>query len=358
MPPYDLGDPELDSRIRALADDIRGAGAAEQPDSDLIAEMIVTALKLHRDRAGRGDLKLINSALKELRYAFLVFAQYRDIPKVTVFGSARTPPEHPNYRLAAEFASRMADKEGWMVVTGAGPGIMEAANRGAGGDYSFGVNIRLPFEAEANPYVDDARLINFKYFFTRKLMFVKESDAFALFPGGFGTQDETFELLTLTQTGKTTLHPIVLLEAPGSGYWEGWLDFVRGTLIEKGMIAPDDLALFTHATDIDVAVREITRFFANYHSQRYVGDHLVLRLRTPPDDALVERLNDEFSDLLASGRIDPIGATPPEVADDDHIELPRLRLHFDRRSLGRLRKLIDILNDTVAESGALGADYP
>jgi hypothetical protein len=357
MPPYDLGDPELDSRIRALADDIRGAGT-EQPDSDLIAEMIVTALKLHRDRAGRGDLKLINSALKELRYAFLVFAQYRDIPKVTVFGSARTPPAHPNYRMAAEFASRMADREGWMVVTGAGPGIMEAANRGAGGDSSFGVNIRLPFEAEANPYVDDARLINFKYFFTRKLMFVKESDAFALFPGGFGTQDETFELLTLTQTGKATLHPIVLLEAPGSDYWDGWLDFVRGTLIEKGMIAPDDLALFTHTNDIDVAVREITGFFANYHSQRYVGDHLVLRLRTPPDDVLVERLNDEFSDLLASGRIDRIGATDPEVADDDHVALPRLRLHFDRRSLGRLRKMIDTLNATVAESGALGADYP
>jgi len=356
MPRYDLGDPELDARLRALAEDAFGPGGAEEPEADLIAEMMVTALKLHRDRVGRGDLKLINSALKELRYAFLVFAQYRHIPKVAVFGSARIPPGHPNYEMAADFASRMVDNEGWMVVTGAGPGIMEAANRGAGGDSSFGVNIRLPFEDAANPFVDDARLINFKYFFTRKLMFVKESDAFALFPGGFGTQDETFELLTLTQTGKTTVHPIILIEAPGTGYWEGWLDFVRGTLIERGMIAPGDLALFTHTHDVGTAVTEITRFFANYHSQRYVGDHLVLRLRTAPDDALVQRLNDEFADVLASGRIEPIAATDPEVADDDHVDLPRLRLHFDRRSLGRLRMLIDAINDAVAGSGPLGAD--
>ncbi|HSM01291.1 MAG TPA: TIGR00730 family Rossman fold protein [Acidimicrobiia bacterium] len=345
MPRYDIGDPELDERIAALVADT--LGTLEPGDADLIGEMIVTALKLHRDRAGRGDLKLINAALKELRYAFMVFAHYRHIPKVTVFGSARTPPEHPNYRLAADFASRMADTEKWMVVTGAGPGIMEAANRGAGGDYSFGVNIRLPFEASANPYVDDARLINFKYFFTRKLMFVKESNAFALFPGGFGTQDETFELLTLTQTGKTTLHPIVLMEAEGSSYWDGWLDFVRGTLIEQGMIAPDDLALFTHTTEIDEAADEITHFYANYHSQRYVGDHLVLRMRSKADDALVQRLNDEYSDLLASGRIEAIEATDPEITDDDHVDLPRLRLHFDRRSLGRLRRLIDTLNDAV-----------
>ena len=349
MPRYDIGDPELDERIAALVTDT--LGKPEPGEADLISEMIVTSLKLHRDQAGRGDLKLMNSALKELRYAFLVFAQYRHIPKVTVFGSARTPPEHPNYRLAADFASRMADLEKWMVVTGAGPGIMEAANRGAGGDYSFGVNIRLPFEAEANPYVDDARLINFKYFFTRKLMFVKESNAFALFPGGFGTQDETFELLTLTQTGKTTIHPVVLMEAEGSSYWDGWLDFVRGTLIEQGMIAPDDLALFTHTTDIDVAAKEIVHFYDNYHSQRYVGDQLVLRIRSEPSPELVERLNDEYPDLLASGRIEAIAATDAEVADDDHVDLPRLRMHFDRRSLGRLRRLIDTLNDAVTGSG-------
>jgi uncharacterized protein (TIGR00730 family) len=310
----------------------------------------VTSFKLGRDRASRGDLKLLNSALKELRFAFLVFSQYRHIHKVSVFGSARTPPEHPNYQLAADFSERMAEIEQWMVITGAGPGIMEAANRGAGGEFSFGVNIRLPFEAAANPYVDDARLINFKYFFTRKLMFLKESHAFALFPGGFGTQDETFELLTLTQTGKTTIHPIVLIEAPGFTYWQGWLDFVRGTLIERGMIAPDDLALFTHTTDLDVAAKEITHFYANYHSQRYVADRLVLRVQTPPTAALVERLNDEYADLLASGRIESISATEAEMADDDHADLPRLRFHFDRRSHGRLRRLIDTVNDAVAES--------
>jgi uncharacterized protein (TIGR00730 family) len=348
MPRYDLGDPELDARIAALAAEVLEHHDAD--DIDLISELIVTSLKLGRDRASRGDLKLLNSVLKELRFAFLVFSQYRHIHKVTVFGSARTPPEHANYQLAADFAERMAEVEKWMVVTGAGPGIMEAANRGAGGQFSFGVNIRLPFEAAANPYVDDARLINFKYFFTRKLMFLKESHAFALFPGGFGTQDETFELLTLTQTGKTTIHPIVLLEAPGFDYWQGWLDFVRGTLIERGMIAPDDLALFTHTHDLDVAAREITHFYANYHSQRFVGDRLVLRLRTPPDDALVQRLNDEYSDVLASGRIESVEPSDAEIADNDHVDLPRLRLHFDRRSLGRLRLLLDTVNDAVAES--------
>jgi uncharacterized protein (TIGR00730 family) len=354
MPRYDLGDPELDARIAALAEEVLGHHT--DSDIDLISELIVTSFKLGRDRASRGDLKLLNSAIKELRFAFLVFSQYRHIRKVSVFGSARTPPEHPNYQLAADFAERMADIEQWMVITGAGPGIMEAANRGAGGEFSFGVNIRLPFEAAANPYVDDARLINFKYFFTRKLMFLKESHAFALFPGGFGTQDETFELLTLTQTGKTTVHPIVLLEAPGFDYWQGWLDFVRGTLIERGMIAPDDLALFTHTTDLDVAAREITRFYANYHSQRFVGDRLVLRLRTPPDDALVQRLNDEYPDLLASGRIESVGPSDAEISDNDHVDLPRLRLHFDRRSLGRLRLMLNTVNDAVAESGSPGAD--
>ncbi|NNK91508.1 MAG: LOG family protein, partial [Acidimicrobiia bacterium] len=200
--------------------------------------MLVSGLKMLRDDTNRGDLKLTNSALKEMRYSFLIFSKYRGIPKVTMYGSARTPPTDPNYQLAAEFARRMTDEERWMVITGAGPGIMEAGNLGAGQDYGFGVNIRLPFEAEANPYVHESRLINFKYFFTRKLMFVKESDAFVLFPGGFGTQDEAFELLTLIQTGKSDLHPIVLLDAPGTGYWERWLDFVS-MLEGQRMISPE-----------------------------------------------------------------------------------------------------------------------
>jgi len=351
MRSYRLGDPELDARIRRLAEDAVAAGGDGHEDADLISEMIVTVLRLHRDRADRGDLKLVNTALKEMRYAFLVFSQYRHIPKVTVFGSARTRPGDPNYELAASFAEHMADVRRWMVITGAGPGTMEAANKGAGGASSFGVNIRLPFEATANPYVDDARLINFKYFFTRKLVFVKESDAFALFPGGFGTQDETYELLTLTQTGKTALHPIVLLEAPGTGYWDRWIEFVDETLVHQGMITPDDLALFTHATDIAAAADAIANFYANYHSLRYVDDRLVLRLRKVPDPALIERLNDEFGDILASGRIEAIGATPAEIADDDLTALPRLSLHFDRKSHGRLRVMVDALNDLVLRDG-------
>ena len=344
MRSYRLGDPDLDARIRALAEDaVAGTGHGHE-DVDLISEMMVTALRLHRDRADRGDIKLVNTALKEMRYAFLVFSQYQHIPKVTVFGSARTQPGDTNYQLASAFAEYMVESLRWMVVTGAGPGTMEAANRGAGGAYSFGVNIRLPFEAEANPYVDGARLINFKYFFTRKLVFVKESDAFALFPGGFGTQDETYELLTLTQTGKTSLHPIVLMEAPGTGYWDKWIDFVKGTLVEQGMITHDDLSLFKHATDVDTAAGEIARFYSNYHSQRYVDDRLVLRFRHALSPADIERLNDEFGDILADGRIEAIDATPDEIEDHDVTDLPRIRLHFDRRSLGRLRQMVDVVN--------------
>jgi uncharacterized protein (TIGR00730 family) len=250
----------------------------------------------------------------------------------------------------------MADECGWMVITGAGPGIMEAANFGAGTDDSFGVNIRLPFEAEPNPYIHESRLINFKYFFTRKLMFMKESHAFALFPGGFGTQDETFELLTLMQTGKTPIAPIVLIEAPGTGYWDGWVDFVNDTLLEQGMITQDDTSLFTHTHSIEDASREITGFYDNFHSQRFVRDRLVLRLIHPPTDDQVAALNDEFGDILASGSIERIDATEAEIASNDHPELPRLRLHFDRRSLGRLRQMIDTINGFVAVGGTASSD--
>ncbi len=345
MRTYRLGQ-GLDERLDELIRDVIAADghADHDHDEDLVAEMLVSGLKLLRDDTDRGDLKLINSALKEMRYSFLIFSRYRDIPKVTIYGSARTPPGDPNYRLAADFANRMADINGWMVVTGAGPGIMEAGNRGAGREYGFGVNIRLPFEATANPYVHESRLINFKYFFTRKLMFVKESDAFVVFPGGFGTQDEVYELLTLMQTGKSDLHPIVLMEAPGTGYWEEWLDFVK-VLEEKGMIARHDRHLFHHATDAEDACNEIRRFYANYHSQRYVSGKLVLRLRSEPSDELVARLNDEFADLLVDGRIEKTVASDREIADDDHPDLPRIRLHFDRRGLGRLRAMIDRINE-------------
>jgi uncharacterized protein (TIGR00730 family) len=350
MRSYRLGDDELDRRLIELVNDAT-IDNETQPDDDLVTEMLVSGLKLLRDETERGDLKLVNSALKELRYSFLVFSKYRHVPKVTMYGSARTAPEDPNYRLAADFAKRMTDLYGWMVITGAGPGIMEAGNLGAGSDYGFGVNIRLPFEAEANPYVHESRLINFKYFFTRKLIFVKESDAFVLFPGGFGTQDETFELLTLVQTGKSDMHPIVLLEAEGTEYWERWLDLIA-VLERHGMIAPDDRNLFTYTTDIDEACREVLSFYANYHSQRYVNGRLVLRLKHEPTDALVTDLNQEFADILVSGEIEKIEPTTAEVNDDDHVDLARVQLHFDRRHLGRLRLLVDRLNAAASEDTA------
>ena len=343
MRPYDIGDPEIDALVDQLVAATTSAHEGHDHDEDLVREMIVTSLKLLRDDGSRGDVKLMNSSLKEMRYSFLVFSRYRAVPKVTLFGSARTLPTDPNYEMAAELANRMVNKNRWMVVTGAGPGIMEAGNLGAGSDYSFGVNIRLPFEADANPYVHESRLVNYKYFFTRKLMFVKESDAFVLFPGGFGTLDETFELLTLIQTGKSDLHPIVLLEAEGTGYWSSWLRFVEG-LVAREMIAGDDLNLFKATTSVDEAVDEILTFYGNYHSQRYVDGKLVLRLKNEPDAALVAELNDEFGDILVDGKIEQIATTEAEHATGDHVDLPRVRLHFDRRHLGRLRKMVDRLN--------------
>ena len=346
MPPYELGDPALDRQIRRLVAVAAPEGGGLPPDAYLAEEMIVTALRLLRDRADRADLRLINTALKEMRYAFMVFSHYRDVRKAAIFGSARTPASHPNYALAEALAAHLAWERGWMVMTGAGPGIMEAANKGAG-ERSFGINIRLPFEDEANPYVPADRLINFKYFFPRKLTFVKESHAFVLFPGGFGTLDETLETLTLMQTGKSDLHPVVLMEAAGTGYWQEWLDFVRHTLVPQGMIAENDLALVRFTHEVSEAADEITRFYANYHSQRYVDGHLVLRLLYSPTPEQVAHINDQYSDIVVSGAIEATPATPAEAEDGDHPDLPRLRLHFDRRSLGRLRALIDHLNSLV-----------
>jgi len=343
MPPYELGDAELDGQIRRLVCAAAPRGGGVQPDADLAEELIVTALKLLRDQADRADLRLINTAVKELRYAFRVFSRYRDFRKVAVFGSARIPPSNPNYALAEKLAAHLAWEQGWMVMTGAGPGIMEAANRGAG-ERSFGVNIRLPFEDAANPYVPPDKVVNFRYFFSRKVVFVKEAHAFVLFPGGFGTLDETLETLTLMQTGKSDLHPVVLMEAAGTGYWQEWLDFVAHTLVPQGMITEGDLGLARFTTSADEAAEEITRFYANYHSQRYVDGRLVLRLLHAPSEEQVEELNELFPDLLVTGRIEAIEATPAEVEDGDQPHLPRLRLHFNRRSLGRLRAMIDHLN--------------
>lgn len=335
---YDLGNVELDHRLQQLVVD-----ASENGNQDLITELITTVLKLHRDGATRGDLKLINTAVKEMRYSNLVFSRHEE-PKVTIYGSARLQEGDANYEMTVAFAGLMAT-HGWGVITGAGPGIMEAGNKGAGSDNSYGVNIRLPFESAANDYLDATRTVNFKYFFTRKLGFVKESAAFVILPGGFGTLDEAFELLTLIQTGKSDLHPIVLLEAEGTGYWEPVINFIKDTQLANGLISSSDLALFFHTTDRQLACDHILEFYTNYHSQRYAGGRLILRVRQAPSDSDLADLNAEFSDIVAEGRIEKAEPSQTEIEDDDALDCERISFVFDRRHFGRLRQLIDRLND-------------
>lgn len=338
MAGYNMGDASLD---RGIAELIEHTGDGDHPE--LIAELITTALKLHRDGPDRGELKLFNSALKEMRYSSKVFRSYGEVPKVTIFGSARTPPEHPDYQLAHDFARHMWRERGWMVVTGAGGGIMEAGNRGAGREGSFGVKIRLPFEAHANAYIPGNRLINFKYFFTRKLGFVKESHAFAIFPGGFGTMDEAFELLTLVQTGKAPVQPIVLMET-GDNYWSNWQQFVTDRLLGHGMISPEDRGLYRVTNRIEEAADEICHFYSNYHSERYIDGRLVIRLRHTPTDDQVNTLNEEFADAITDGRIERVDPHEYEIREQDALDCARLRMAFDRRKAGRLRRLVDRVN--------------
>ena len=315
--------------------------------SELIEEIKATADKLAADKATRGDLKILSRALRELRYAFKVFTPYRRYRKVTVFGSARTQPDDPIWKQAELYGKRMAE-EGWMVVTGAGSGIMEAAHQGSGREMAMGLNILLPFEQEANAVINgDPKLVNLKYFFTRKLLFVKEVHAVVSCPGGFGTQDEAFETLTLVQTGKRDLMPMVFLDKPGGTYWKGWLKFVTDELLKQGMISPSDMSLFKVTDNAEEAVEEVLSFYSVYNSMRFVRDRLVLRLHSEPDDALVERLNDEFGDVVESGRIEK-AATHRLEADDEHLKnFPRLSFVFDRKAVGRLRQLVDVLNDSL-----------
>jgi uncharacterized protein (TIGR00730 family) len=338
-PRYRTGDPELDREIAELVE-----RAGVEANDDLVFELIVSALRLARDRADRGDLKIANAALKELRYAFQVFAPYRGERKVAIFGSARTQPDDPLYDQARRLAMAMAAHD-WMIITGAGPGIMEAGLEGAGPDNAFGVSIRLPFEAATSQFIaGDPKLINFRYFFTRKLEFVKEAHGFVLLPGGYGTLDETFELLTLVQTGKSEPAPIVLLDIPGGTYWESWRRFVEDELVAFGYVSKHDLGLVRITDDVADAVDEVIGFYANYHSLRFVEGQLVLRLQHAPDQATLEALSDEFADIIVRGRLERIEATPAEVAEDDHPELDRIAFRFDRSGYARLRELIDRLN--------------
>lgn len=347
-------DGEIQERIIELLELV--AGRADDYDAKLVRELITAALKLIPDGRHTGELKLITAAVKELRYAYRVFAQYPEPHKVTIFGSARTPEDHPDYRAAVEFSRLMAEA-GWMAITGAGDGIMKAGHEGPGREASFGVAIRLPFETSANEVIKgDEKLINFRYFFTRKLMFLSQAEAVVCFPGGFGTMDECFEALTLIQTGKASMVPVVFVEGeptPGvttsggdptkavAGYWQGWITFIRQQLLSRKWISPEDENLFYLARDPQDAVDHVLRFYAVYHSSRYVRDDLVIRLKKPLTEAQIDILNTEFAVLIKSGRIHQRG---PYEQEHDHLELPRIAFTHTRHKFGMIRALIDRIN--------------
>ena len=329
----------FDERVHQLVADW---GAEKSPE--LIEEMIVTALKMARDKMGTGDLKLMNRSLKEMRYAAKVFSAYRGFRKVCVFGSARTPPSEAQYAVAEEFAREMV-AQNYMVITGGGDGIMGAAQKGAGREHGFGLNIRLPFEQRANPIIEgDPKLINFNYFFTRKLNFVKETHAFALFPGGFGTMDEGFEVLTLMQTGKARIIPVVLLDRPGGSYWETWMKFLTEHLLKFGYIGLEDFHFFKIMPNVTEAVREIVNFYSVYQSSRWVGEQLVIRMSKKLSRTALAKLNSDFSDILRTGKIVQGAALRQEKNEPEIWELPRLIFTPHRRSFGRFRQLIDAIN--------------
>lgn len=305
--------------------------------------IIEECLAMVRGGADMADIKLVTAAFAEIRRGMACFQPWSDTRKITTFGSARTPADHGEYHLARNF-SEAAARAGFMIITGAGPGIMAACQEGAGKERSFGVNIQLPFENEANSFIaGDPKLAQFKYFFTRKLFFLKESSAIVLFPGGFGTHDESFESLTLIQTGKSQLVPVIYLDVPGGTYWKSWDKYIREHLLRRGLISKEDLSLYTVTDDNEAALREINRFYRVYHSSRYVGQRLVLRLQQRLDEGLVAELGREFSDILGS---------PPEqreafAQESDEPELaglPRLALDFNRSGHGRLRDLINRIN--------------
>ncbi|MDQ3570117.1 MAG: TIGR00730 family Rossman fold protein [Actinomycetota bacterium] len=336
---YRTDSPELDQHIIELLE----ASGAPVAHWDHLFEILVTAVGLGGDDVDRLDLKITNAAMREMRKAFAVFAPYRSIPKATIFGSARALPEDPLYVQARELASLLA-AEGWMVVTGGGPGIMAAGMEGAGRDRSFAVNIRLPFE-QANPFLaGDPKQVEMKYFFTRKLMLLKESAGFVTLPGGFGTLDEALELLTLVQTGKAEPSPIVLLDVAGGTYWEALERFMAAEVAARGFIGAEDQSLYRRTDDAREAAQEILGFYRNYHSRRFVGDLLVLRLRSAPSEGERRGLSEEFADICTEGGLEASGPLDPELADGDHLDLARLVLRFDRAGHGRLRQLIDRLN--------------
>jgi uncharacterized protein (TIGR00730 family) len=331
----------FDTRVREL---VRDWGTTKSPE--LIEEMIVTALRMARDEMSVADLKLINRSVKEMRYAAKVFEPFHNFRKIVFFGSARTLPAAAEFKVAEEFAREMV-AHNYMVITGGGDGIMAAAQRGAGAQHSFGLNIRLPFEQRTNEIIEgDPKLINFNYFFTRKLNFVKETHAFALFPGGFGTMDETFEVLTLMQTGKARIIPVVLLDRPGGTYWQTWMRFVTEHLLRLELISPEDLCLFKIVPSIKEASAEILQFYKIYHSARWVGQNLVIRISQRLSNRALVDLNKNFADLVLEGEIVQRNSLRQEKNEPEIWDLPRLILTPHRRSFGRFRQLIDMINSS------------
>lgn len=341
--PIDVWKPTIQKQIRDLIERVSLDGEPYE-NTDIVIEMIVTALKAASSQLGRGDLKVLSRSARELRYAFKIFRAYRNTRKVTIFGSARTKPSDISYKMARAFAKNLVE-QGYMIITGAGPGIMQAGNHGAGPNGSFGVNIRLPYEQHPNRYIaKQPTYIDCRYFFTRKLVFVKEASAAAFFPGGFGTLDEAFELLTLVQTGKCDPIPLIFVNAPGRRFWEDLDDFVRGRLLRNGKISKEDLILYKIVDSTDEAIKEIVNYYVNYHSLRYVDDKLVLRFQKPIRADQLNHLNRHFKDILTSGRFQASAPLPEEMNQPELDSLPRLVFKFNRINTGRLRHLIDFMN--------------
>jgi uncharacterized protein (TIGR00730 family) len=347
-PPVADADPPTEDAFERLVEEL-SVSPSSRAQRNLYRSMLSTVRELARENTDVIDLKIADAALAEMSEAFRVFRPFRAIKKMTIFGSARTAPDDPAYAHTRNLARSMAAAE-WMVVTGAGPGIMAAGMEGAGTDRSIGVNIRLPFEGPANTFIaQDPKLVEMRYFFTRKLMLIKESDGYAVLPGGFGTLDEAFELLTLLQTGKAAPAPVVLLDIPGGNYWVDWDQFVERAVAIRGLISEEDRSLFTITDDVDVATEELTGFYRNYQSSRWVGDLLVLRMLVAPSAPELAEINRRFGDVVAGGVIRPSKPLPPERAGNDHLDQARLALRFDKFHYGRLRQLIDALNQCTGD---------
>ena len=341
----DLGFHRSNGPIDRIIEDLMdSAGGIRRPA--IVRELLLAALKAGQEDDGQADLKLMNTALKEMRYTAKIFGPYRDRPKVTIFGSARTPETAPLYQMARQLGRELV-AAGHMVITGGGGGIMQAANEGAGPENSFGVNIRLPFEQKPNPVIaGNPRNILYKYFFNRKVAFLKEAQAVVLFPGGFGTLDEAMETLTLLQTGKHNPVPLVLADVPGGTYWTRWVEFIKDNLAGMGAINQEDLSLFRQVDTTGAAVAQIQRFYRRYHSLRYVGEKLVLRLSRGLTPKAIEALNRRFGDLLVPGGSMVLrGPLEAEINEGELAHLPRLVIDFNRSRFGRLRLLIDAIND-------------